>query len=78
MKDITVVFGEIIRQRRKEKRMTMKQLSEKVNVAESTICRYERGEREMSLQNFFDICDALDLEPNDVQKMLTPYLEKSK
>lgn len=70
MKNKTKELGLIFRQRRQEKHMTMSQVAEKVNVAESTISRYENGSRDMPIKLFFDICDVLDLRPNDIQEML--------
>lgn len=39
-----IEIGERIRNARKQKRMSMKTLGEKVNLHESTISRYEKGE----------------------------------
>lgn len=54
-------MGNRIRELRKAKRLTMKQLGEELGVAESTISQYETGKRQMDnetllrLGEFFDV-----------------------
>lgn len=54
-------FAQIIRERRKEKGLTLLQVAQRINVEPSLISKYERGET----QPFFDrallILGALDL-----------------
>ena len=69
-KDFDKKVGRIIRANRKEKRMTQKELAEKVGLDQSTIACYENGRRGMTLDTFFDICKALKVRPNDIEKQL--------
>lgn len=50
-----------MRQLRKEKGITMKELGEQVGVAEITISTYETGKREPSLDVLCKIADVLDV-----------------
>ena len=76
MNDVDVLVGDIIKQRRRMLRLTQTQLGEKVGVAFSTLACYEKGIRGMSLNIFFKICNALNLDPNDVQKQVEEQLSK--
>lgn len=68
-------IGKIIREARLEKKMTMKELGKRVGVAESTIHHYEMGERGMSLETFFNICQILNLDVNEVLKQCRKTLD---
>ena len=52
-------YGVILRDRRKELKMTQKELAEKVRTARSYIARVERGETDMQLSSFLRIANAL-------------------
>ena len=52
-------YGVILRDRRKELKMTQSQLAEKIGTARSYIARVERGETDMQLSSFLRIANAL-------------------
>ena len=52
-------YGVILRDRRKELKMTQAELAEKTGTARSYIARVERGETDMQLSNFLRIASAL-------------------
>ncbi len=56
-------LGERIVQGRKEKKITQKELAEKLNISVSLLRAYERGEKKMSLEKFVDLCEALGFAP---------------
>jgi transcriptional regulator with XRE-family HTH domain len=76
MNYVDVLVGDIIKQRRRMLRLTQTQLGDKVGIAFSTLACYEKGIRGMSLNIFFKICDALSLDPNDVQRQVEEQLNK--
>ena len=55
-------YGEILRDRRKELKMTQKQLAQKIGKEQSYIARVEKGEVDMQLASFFRIAHALSIE----------------
>ena len=55
-------YGEILRDRRKELKMTQKQLAQKIGKEQSYIARVEKGEVDMQLSSFFRIAHALNIE----------------
>lgn len=66
--EIYVKLGEIIRDKRLEKNMTMKELGKRTGFSDVGILHYEKGERKMSFDTFLDICNVLELDPLEVTK----------
>jgi DNA-binding XRE family transcriptional regulator len=54
-------FSEILRERRKEARITQKQLAERIGKKREYIAMLERGETDMQLSTFIMISEALGL-----------------
>lgn len=85
-------IGKRIQTARKAKKLTQKQLAEKLGVATGTIQQYELGKRTPGLETVLDISDALEVSSsyffgapidNDysvvaAQKMYTRYTESKK
>ena len=59
-------IGENIRKIRKEKGLTLEELSEKAHIPVISIGRYERGERNPSINTLIDISKALDVTYTDL------------
>ncbi len=55
-------YGVILRNRRKELKMTQKELAEKVGTARSYIARIEKGETDIQLSSFLRISKVLRIE----------------
>lgn len=55
-------YGDILRERRKELKLTQKQLAQKVGKEQSYIARVEKGEADIQLSSFFRIARALGIE----------------
>jgi len=54
-------YGEILRDKRKELKITQKQLAEKIGKKREYIALLEKGETDMQLSTFFNISQALGL-----------------
>lgn len=61
-KSIAWYYGEILRDRRKELKITQQELAEKVGTARSYIARVEKGETDIQILSFFRIARALGIE----------------
>ena len=61
-KSIAWYYGEILRDRRKELKITQQELAEKVGTARSYIARVEKGETDIHISSFFRIAHALGIE----------------
>lgn len=70
MDSVDVKLGQIIRSKRKEKRMTQTDLAERVGTTKQCIYYYEKGTRGLTMSLFFRICDVLDLDPNEIQNLV--------
>lgn len=70
----TIELGEIIRSRRKEKKMTLKDLSLHCNVGERFLSELERGKPTIELGKTLKVMDRLNIElvvlpTSEVQKL---------
>lgn len=64
MEDYNKKVGLQIRQARKNKRLSMKELGELVNLHESTVSRYEKGEiQALNIEKLKEFANALDIPP---------------
>jgi DNA-binding XRE family transcriptional regulator len=54
-------YGEILRDKRKELKITQKQLAEKIGKKREYVSLLEKGETDMQLSTFFNISQALGL-----------------
>lgn len=61
-KSVTWYYGEILRDRRKQLKITQQELAEKVGTARSYIARVEKGETDIQISSFFRIARALGIE----------------
>lgn len=59
-------FSACLRHYMEERRMNQRQLAETVGVAEATISRYLKGTRIPNLDVLLDLCDVLNVTPNDL------------
>ena len=57
-------YGELLRERRKELKMTQEQLANKINVPRPYISHIERGKSDVQLSSFLRIASALGLQMN--------------
>jgi len=58
---ISYVYGEILKEKRIEKKITQEQLAKKLNKNRTYITRIEKGETDLQLSNFMQILNALGL-----------------
>lgn len=54
-------YGEILRDRRKELKLTQKQLAERIGRERAYVAKIEKGETDMQLSSFWRIANALEL-----------------
>ena len=69
-KAIAWYYGEILRDRRKELKLTQKQLAQKIGKEQSYIARVEKGEADIQLSSFFRITRALGIEFTPTYKLI--------
>lgn len=59
MSKLSEQAGQLIRQTRKDKGLTQKQLGELLNIGESTVNKYESGKHNMTLETLERVSEAL-------------------
>lgn len=69
-------IGESIREIRKSKKMTMKELGEKIGLSEQAIGNYERGDRQPNIKILNKIIDALGIKITDLIDDTIPFNER--
>ncbi len=62
MPDIKKILGDRVKRFRKDARLTQEKLAEKVDVAVETVSRLERGHSLPSVEKFYEIARAIDVE----------------
>ena len=55
-----------IKEQRKKHNLTQEELGKLINVTKVSICCYEKGTRTPTMENFLDLIEILDLEPDYV------------
>lgn len=61
-----VVFGKRVREVRKSKGISQERLAEMAGIDRSYMGNIERGEKNITLKKAYEICDALDVEIQDL------------
>ena len=69
-------IGVILKEERRRKGLTRKELSDKINISENYIGYIEQGKYEISLLKFILIINELDLNPNYVIKNVIEKVNK--
>ncbi|GAB4035472.1 helix-turn-helix domain-containing protein [Spirosoma jeollabukense] len=59
MSEITERVGQLIRETRKAKGLTQKELGKKIGVAEATLSRFENGNQNLTLETLHRLSNAL-------------------
>lgn len=65
-KSMAWYYEEILRDRRKQLKITQQQLADKVGTARSYIARVEKGETDLQLSSFIKIANALGFQLNHI------------
>jgi ribosome-binding protein aMBF1 (putative translation factor) len=60
-KALTFYYGELIRETRREKKITQQELAEKIGKERAYIAKIEQGKTDLQISNFTQIINALGL-----------------
>lgn len=61
-----IAFGKRVREMRKTKGLSQERLAEMAGIDRSYMGNIERGEKNITLKKAYEICDALDVEIQDL------------
>ena len=66
--NFNLVVGNVLKKKREEKNISLEELSAKINfkVKRQALFYYETGRSKIKVNTFIDICNALNLNPNDI------------
>lgn len=64
--DRMITFGKRVREARKRKGISQERLAEMAGIDRSYMGNIERGEKNITLKKAYEICDALDIEIQDL------------
>ena len=67
-----------LRQHRKKKQLTMRQLGKNMGIHHSWIGKVEQGERRLDIVEYLRICTALDIDPHEGLNIVAKALSSSK
>ena len=70
-----VALGQVIRQHRKECKLTMEQIAEKVGVTQQMISLYELGKAAITVMTLKNICELLDITYTDAIREAVKVME---
>lgn len=59
-------FNNIVRCKRKERSLSLFEMSQLTNISEKTLSKIEEGSALPTLEGLMEICKALDVTPNDI------------
>lgn len=75
------IIGETLKKYREQKGYSLEELSNKINnkVSRQTLSTYEFGRSKIKISMFVDICNALDINPNEVlEEISMKYFKNAK
>ena len=61
-----IAFGKRVREARKSKGISQERLAEMAGIDRSYMGNIERGEKNITLKKAYEICDALDIDIQDL------------
>lgn len=69
------VFGDVLKKLRKAKGLSQEELSFKASLDRTYISMLERGHRQPSLNSFFGLSKALDIDPIELIQLVKARIE---
>ncbi|GHU06482.1 hypothetical protein FACS1894158_13020 [Betaproteobacteria bacterium] len=67
---LNAAFGRVLRQQRKQARLTQEQLALTADLQRNYVSELERGQKQASLMTLFKLASALDVAPHELVRLL--------
>ena len=67
---LNAAFGRVLRQQRRQARLTQEQLALTADLQRNYVSELERGQKQASLMNLFKLASALDVAPHELVRLL--------
>ena len=72
----SVLVGKVIQQYRESKKLSQEVVSGLADIGRTHLSAIERGVRKPTLETFFKICDAMEVAPSFLIKLIEDETEK--
>ena len=72
----TKELGKRLSKIRQEQELSQEYVADRLGMTRSGICRYENGEREIGMTEYFKICDVYKINPYDLLEEVRKYVYK--
>ena len=73
----SVLVGKVIQKYRDDKKLSQEVVSGLADMGRTHLSAIERGVRKPTLETFFKICDALDIKPSEMMKLIEEKIDKN-
>lgn len=68
MDELNAKIGAVLRKYRKQRKMSMQEVADKLNVTKTAVHYWESGKRSIYADQMLDYCDVIDLDPQQIIK----------
>ncbi len=72
----SVLVGKVIQQHRESKKLSQEVVSGLADIGRTHLSAIERGVRKPTVKTFFKICDAMEIKPSILMKLIEEELDK--
>ena len=79
--ELNIVIGEVLKRHREQQRLSLEELSNKMNnkIIRQNLHNYENARTRLKLSRFIMICEALQLDPEEVfEEINLKYFKNAK
>ena len=73
----SVLVGKVIQQYRENKRLSQEVVSGLADIGRTHLSAIERGVRKPTLETFFRLCDAMEIKPSEMMKLIEEEIDKN-
>ena len=73
----SVLVGKVIQQYRENKRLSQEVVSGLADIGRTHLSAIERGVRKPTLETFFRLCDAMEIKPSEMMKLIEEERDKN-
>jgi transcriptional regulator with XRE-family HTH domain len=68
MDELNAKIGAVLRKYRKQRKMSMQDVADKLNVTKTAVHYWESGKRSIYADQMLDYCDVIGLDPQQIIK----------
>lgn len=68
MDELNAKIGDVLRKYRKQRKMSMQEVADKLNVTKTAVHYWESGKRSIYADQMLDYCDVIGLDPQQIIK----------